>query len=65
MIPFNYSINFIQNSYDIIFYKKYCHFSAYKLGKGFAAGASVLGIGALCYYGAGLSSSTGAIDHAA
>ncbi|KAK0087050.1 hypothetical protein PV325_001831 [Microctonus aethiopoides] len=39
--------------------------NAYKLGKGFAAGASVLGIGALCYYGAGLSSSTGAIDHAA
>ncbi|XP_034951731.1 growth hormone-inducible transmembrane protein-like [Chelonus insularis] len=38
--------------------------TAFNVGKGFAAGGAVLGLGALCYYGAGLSSATGAIDHA-
>lgn len=28
------------------------------------AGGAVMGLGALCYYGLGLSSSTGVIDHA-
>ena len=37
---------------------------AFTAGKGLVAGASVVGIGALCYYGAGLSSEMGAIDHA-
>lgn len=39
--------------------------TAFTIGKGFAAGGAVIGLGALCYYGAGLSSATGAIDHAA
>lgn len=30
-------------------------FSAYSLGKGAAAGAAGIGLGALCYYGLGLS----------
>jgi len=37
---------------------------AFTMGKGLVAGASVVGIGALCYYGAGLSSEMGAIDNA-
>uniref|UniRef100_A0A0C9QSZ8 GHITM_0 protein n=1 Tax=Fopius arisanus TaxID=64838 RepID=A0A0C9QSZ8_9HYME len=38
---------------------------AFNIGRGFVAGSAVLGLGALCYYGAGLSPTTGAIDHAA
>lgn len=38
--------------------------TAIKIGKGAIATGAVLGLGALCYYGAGLSSATGAIDHA-
>ncbi|XP_057329070.1 growth hormone-inducible transmembrane protein-like [Microplitis mediator] len=38
--------------------------TAFNIGKGFAAGSAVLGLGALCYYGAGLSSEIGAIDRA-
>ncbi|XP_011643810.1 growth hormone-inducible transmembrane protein-like [Pogonomyrmex barbatus] len=37
--------------------------TAFNIGKGVVAGASVVGLGALCYYGLGLSSQTGAIDH--
>ncbi|KAJ8686518.1 hypothetical protein QAD02_022312 [Eretmocerus hayati] len=37
---------------------------AYKVGQGAVAGGAALGIGALCYYGLGLSSQTGAIDRA-
>ena len=36
--------------------------SAFTIGKGVVAGASVLGLGALCFYGLGLSSEVGAID---
>lgn len=39
--------------------------TAFNIGKGAVAGGAALGIGALCFYGAGLSSSTGAIDHVA
>lgn len=38
--------------------------SAFDIGKGAVAGGAVIGLGALCYYGLGLSSQTGAIDHA-
>ncbi|XP_033208493.1 growth hormone-inducible transmembrane protein-like [Belonocnema kinseyi] len=38
--------------------------TAFNIGKGAVAGASALGLGALCFYGLGLSSETGAIDHA-
>jgi len=38
--------------------------AAYNIGKGAVAGGAALGLGALCYYGLGLSSRTGAIDHA-
>ncbi|KAG8042445.1 hypothetical protein G9C98_005079, partial [Cotesia typhae] len=38
--------------------------TATNIGKGFVAGSAVIGIGALCYYGAGLADRTGAIDHA-
>ncbi|XP_014215420.1 growth hormone-inducible transmembrane protein [Copidosoma floridanum] len=38
--------------------------SAFKVGQGAVAGGALVGIGALCYYGLGLSSSTGAIDRA-
>ncbi|XP_031841976.1 growth hormone-inducible transmembrane protein [Nomia melanderi] len=37
---------------------------AFNIGKGAVAGGAVIGLGALCYYGLGLSSSTGAIDNA-
>lgn len=37
-------------------------FLAYGIGKGAVAGASVLGVGTLCFYGLGLSSKTGAIE---
>lgn len=35
---------------------------AFVAGKGFVAGASVLGLGALCYYGLGMSSEIGAVE---
>ena len=35
------------------------------MGRGLVAGASLLGLGSLCYYGLGLSSEVGAIDRAA
>ncbi|KAL5019206.1 hypothetical protein ScPMuIL_004928 [Solemya velum] len=38
---------------------------AFSMGRGLVAGASVVGIGALCFYGLGLSSEVGAIDRAA
>lgn len=37
-------------------------FLAFNIGKGALAGGSVLGIGALCYYGAGLSTEASALD---
>lgn len=39
--------------------------SAFTAGRGLLAGASVIGLGALCYYGLGLSNQVGAIDRAA
>lgn len=39
--------------------------TAFTAGRGLLAGASVLGLGALCYYGLGLSNEVGAIDRAA
>ena len=41
------------------------YFLADNLGKAVLAGASVVGIGSLCYYGLGLSNEAGAIDRAA
>jgi hypothetical protein len=38
--------------------------SAFTMGKGLLAGASAVGLGALCYYGLGLSNQVGAIDRA-
>ncbi|KAI5737169.1 hypothetical protein M8J76_010677 [Diaphorina citri] len=38
--------------------------SAFKIGQGAVAGGAVLGLGALCYYGLGLSSERGAVDYA-
>ena len=34
------------------------------MGKGLLAGASAVGLGALCFYGAGMSNDVGAIDRA-
>ena len=34
------------------------------MGRGVLAGGSVLGLGALCYYGLGMSSELGAMDKA-
>lgn len=39
--------------------------SAFNIGKGVLAGGSVVGLGALCYYGLGMSNQIGAIDRAA
>lgn len=39
--------------------------SAFTMGRGLVAGASALGLGALCFYGLGLSNQVGAIDKAA
>lgn len=36
--------------------------TAFSVGKGAVAGASVVGIGALCYYGLGLSSQPGVLE---
>ncbi|OXU28818.1 hypothetical protein TSAR_011192 [Trichomalopsis sarcophagae] len=38
--------------------------TAFNIGKGAVAGGAALGVGALCFYGLGLSSQTGAIDRA-
>ena len=38
---------------------------AFSAGRGLLAGASVLGLGALCYYGLGMSNEVGVIDRAA
>nr|XP_033329882.1 growth hormone-inducible transmembrane protein-like [Megalopta genalis]XP_033329891.1 growth hormone-inducible transmembrane protein-like [Megalopta genalis] len=38
--------------------------TAFNIGKGAVAGGAVLGLGALCYYGLGLSPTTGAVDRA-
>ncbi|XP_067205756.1 growth hormone-inducible transmembrane protein-like [Linepithema humile] len=38
--------------------------TAFNIGKGAVAGGAVMGLGALCYYGLGLSSQIGAIDRA-
>nr|AIA98701.1 growth hormone-inducible transmembrane protein [Pinctada imbricata] len=38
--------------------------SAFTLGKGAVAGASALGLGALCFYGLGMSKEVGAVDKA-
>lgn len=37
-------------------------FSAINIGTGALAGGAAFGVGALCYYGLGLSSKPGAID---
>ena len=37
---------------------------AFNMGKGFLAAGSAVGLGALCYYGVGLSNEVGAIDRA-
>jgi len=37
---------------------------AFNMGRGLVAGASVIGMGALCFYGLGLSNEVGAIDRA-
>lgn len=37
--------------------------SAFGIGKGAVAGASLIGLGSLCYYGFGLSSKPGALEH--
>lgn len=39
-------------------------FAAFNMGKGLLAGASMMGLGALCYYGVGMSNQVGAIDKA-
>lgn len=39
--------------------------SAFTLGRGLVAGASLVGVGALCFYGLGMSNEVGAIDRAA
>ena len=36
-----------------------------QIGRAVLAGASLFGVGSLCYYGLGLSNETGAIDRAA
>ncbi|XP_018368126.1 PREDICTED: uncharacterized protein LOC108764387 isoform X2 [Trachymyrmex cornetzi] len=38
--------------------------TAFNVGKAAVAGGALMGLGGLCYYGLGLSSQTGAIDHA-
>lgn len=39
--------------------------TSFSLGRGLVAGASVIGLGSLCYYGLGLSNEVGAIERAA
>ena len=39
--------------------------SANVMGKGMLAGASAVGLGALCFYGLGLSNEVGTVDKAA
>ncbi|XP_014773800.1 growth hormone-inducible transmembrane protein [Octopus bimaculoides] len=39
--------------------------TSFNLGRGLVAGASVIGLGSLCYYGLGLSNEVGAIERAA
>ena len=44
---------------------RFFYFLAIAIGKGFVAGASLLGIGSLAYYGLGLSNEAGIIDRSA
>lgn len=37
-------------------------FLAFNIGKGALAGGAVVGLGALCYYGLGLSNEAGALE---
>lgn len=37
--------------------------TAFNLGKGALAGGAALGLGALCFYGLGLSNQSGALEH--
>ena len=37
---------------------------AFTMGQGLLAGASAVGLGALCYYGLGLSNEVGTVDKA-
>ena len=45
-------------------YIKTDYLLAFSMGRGVLAGGSVLGLGALCYYGLGMSSELGAMDKA-
>lgn len=45
--------------------KLYIFFLAFNMGKIAIAGGSLVGVGALCFYGLGLSNQPGAIDRAA
>lgn len=40
----------------------YIFIEAFTIGQGALAGGSLLGLGALCYYGLGLSSEAGALE---
>ena len=42
----------------------FLYFSAFTIGKGMLAGASAVGLGALCFYGLGLSNEVGTVDKA-
>jgi len=56
-------------SLNIVAVWLYCCFdnfiTAFTVGRATLAGASLVGLGALCYYGLGLSNDVGAIDRAA
>lgn len=46
------------------FIKFFCG-AAFNIGKGALAGGSLLGLGALCYYGIGISGEAGALQKSA
>jgi hypothetical protein len=48
----------------VFFCKSFVALPAFTIGQGMLAGASVVGLGALCFYGLGLSNEVGTIDKA-
>jgi hypothetical protein len=50
---------------SLLIFINFISFSAFAMGRAFVMGSSALGMGALCFYGMGLSHQTGALEKSA
>lgn len=55
----------LKDNFQFILTKLCNIFTAFSIGKGALAGGSLLGLGALCYYGLGFSNEAGALEKSA